>query len=94
MPSTPPAASVPVASAPEQPARRSSGNATLPIVEAVASDDPQTAPKPAQAAIAAIAVPPRNRPNQAFAPRNRLALRPDALASAPISTNIGTTDRS
>ena len=94
MPSTPPAASVPVDNAPEYPARRSSGSATFPIVEAVASEDPQTAPNPAQAAMAAIAVPPRNRPNHALAPRKRLALRPEALASAPMSTNIGTTDRS
>ena len=64
------------------------------MVEAVASDEPLTAPNPAQAAIAAIAVPPRNRPTQAFAARNRSRDRPVLVASAPIRMNIGTTDRS
>lgn len=39
------------------------------MVEAVASEEPQTAPNPAQPAIAAIAVPPRIQPSHAFAPR-------------------------
>ena len=64
------------------------------MVEAVASDEPQTAPNPAQAAIAAIAVPPRIQPSQALAPRNSAWLSPALAASAPIRTNIGTTDRS
>ncbi len=66
----------------------------MPIVEAVASDEPQTAPKPAQPAIAAIAVPPRIQPSQALAPRNSACESPALEAIAPISTNIGTTDRS
>ena len=45
MPSVPPAASAPVASAPEYLARSSSGSATWPMVAAVASDEPQIAPK-------------------------------------------------
>ena len=64
------------------------------MVEAVAVDEPQTAPKPAQAATAAIATPPRKRPSQALAPRNRSRDRPQREASAPISTNIGSTERS
>ena len=64
------------------------------MVEAVASDDPQTAPKPAQPAMAAIAVPPRIQPSHAFAPRNSAWLRPATVASSPIRMNIGTIDRS
>ncbi len=64
------------------------------MVEAVASDEPQTAPKPAQAAMAAIAVPPRIQPSQAFAARNSAVLSPAFEASAPIRMNIGTTLRS
>ena len=63
-----------------------------PMVEAVASEDPDTAPNPAQPAIAAIAVPPGAHPSQALAPRNRALDKPERLAIAPISTNIGTTD--
>ena len=59
MPSVPPAAIAAVASRGEYRWRRSSGSATWPIVAAVASDEPQMAPKPAQAEIAAIAMPPR-----------------------------------
>ncbi len=74
--------------------RFSSGSATLPIVDAVASDEPQTAPNPAHPAIAAIAVPPRIQPSQALAPRKSAWLSPAFDAIAPISTNIGTTERS
>ena len=44
--------------------------------------------------VAAIAVPPRNQPSQAFAPRNSAWLNPALEATAPIRMNIGTTDRS
>ena len=64
------------------------------MVEAVASEDPHTAPKPAQAAIADIATPPRSQPSQALAARNRSRDSPAWVAIYPISTNIGTTDRS
>ena len=43
---------------------------------------------------AAIAVPPRIQPSQAFAPRKSAWLKPVLDAIAPIKTNIGTTDRS
>ena len=58
IPSVPPAARVPVLKAPEYPSLLNSGNATYPIVAAVASEEPQIAPNPAQAPIAAIATPP------------------------------------
>ena len=64
------------------------------MVEAVASEEPQTAPKPAQAAIADIATPPRSQPSQAFAARNRSFDSPARDAMLPIRTNIGSTDRS
>ena len=94
MPSVPPAAIVPVASEREYLYLLSSGSATWPMVEAVAVDEPQTAPKPAQAAIAAIATPPRKRPSHAFAARNRSDDSPQRDASPPIRMNIGSTDRS
>ena len=58
MPNVPPAAKTPVDSASEYPRLRISGRATCPMVEAVARELPQTAPKPAQAPTAAIATPP------------------------------------
>ena len=64
------------------------------MVEAVASDEPHTAPKPAHAAIAAIATPPRIHPSHALAARNRSRESPEREAMLPISTNIGSTDRS
>ena len=54
MPSVPPAARQPVAKLPEYPKRFSSGRATCPMVAAVARDEPQIAPNPAQAPIEAI----------------------------------------
>ncbi len=45
------------------------------MVEAVASDEPQTAPKPAQALIAAMATPPLRRPTKALSPWNRSRLK-------------------
>ena len=64
------------------------------MVEAVASEEPHTAPKPAQARIADIATPPRVQPTQAFAARNRSRLRPAREAMLPMGANIGSTDRS
>jgi hypothetical protein len=64
------------------------------MVEAVAVEEPQTAPKPPQAATAAIATPPRNRPSQAFPARKRSRDSPQRDASPPIRMNIGRTERS
>ncbi len=94
MPSVPPAASVPVASAGSYLRRRSSGSATWPIVAAVASELPQIAPNPAQAPTAAIATPPRQWPISEFAASNSDLDSPPRLANWPISRNIGITDRS
>ena len=66
----------------------------MPMVEAVAVDEPHTAPKPPQAATAAMATPPRKRPNQASAPRKRSRLRPQRAARLPMRMNMGSTDRS
>ena len=93
MPSVPPAASAPVDKAPEYPARRSSGRATCPIVAAVASDEPQMDPNPAQAPIAAIATPPRRWPMNASAALNKALDMPPSVANWPISRNSGTMDR-
>ena len=64
------------------------------MVEAVASDEPHTAPNPAQAAIADMATPPAASRARRW-PRG--TDRGESLARVaiyPINTNIGTTDRS
>ena len=94
MPSVPPAASAPVDRLPAYPARLSSGSVTWPIVAAVASELPQMAPKPAQAPIAAIAMPPFQWPMNARTQRNSAADSPPCVANCPISRNIGMTMRS
>ena len=93
MPSVPPAATAPAARRSVYPNRRISGIATLPIVAAVATLDPETAANPPHATIVAIASPPRR------CPRNELAASYSSFESRawlmkfPISTNIGSTDR-
>ena len=62
------------------------------MVAAVANDEPQIAPKPAQPQIAAIEMPPRQWPIQAAADWNKAWLRPALVANCPISRNIGMTD--
>ena len=57
----PPAAIAPVASRSLYPKRRISGSATRPMVAAVASDEPHTAPNAAQAEMLAWARPARLR---------------------------------
>ena len=94
MPSVPPAASAPVARAPEYLARSSSGSATWPIVAAVASEEPQMAPNAAQAPTAAMAMPPRQCPMNALTKRNSERDRPPCVANCPISRNSGMTIRS
>ena len=61
-PSVPPAATQPVDRPVAYPRRFISGRATLPIVAAVAMEDPVTAPNPAQPPIVASARPPRSPP--------------------------------
>jgi hypothetical protein len=63
-------------------------------VAAVASEEPQIAPKPAQAPTAAIATPPRQWPMKALTKRNSARDRPPWVANWPISRNSGMTTRS
>ena len=57
--------------------------------EAVASDEPQIAPNPAEAPIAAVASPPRRWPTKVSAARNRALDRPPRLANSLIKRNSG-----
>src|SRR6056297_4186250 len=92
IPRVPPAARVAVEKPPEYPLRRNSGSATRLIVAAVASDDPQIAPKPAHAPTAAMATPPLRWPSQDSAALNKADDRPDSVANWPINKNIGMID--
>ena len=60
-------------------------------VAAVATDEPQIAANPPQAAIVAMPSPPRRWPRNEFAARNSSRLMPEVVANAPISRNSGTT---
>ncbi|MNL58616.1 hypothetical protein D3C87_1822650 [compost metagenome] len=62
------------------------------MVAAVASDEPQMAPKPAQAPTAAMATPPLRWPIQASAALNSACDKPPSAANCPISKNSGMTD--
>ena len=61
-------------------------------VAAVAIDEPQIAPKPAQPAMVAIARPPRKWPMNEFAVRNSSFDMPARVTKFPIRMNSGTTD--
>ena len=61
---------------------------------AVATDEPHTAPKNAQASTPAIAMPPRTRDSSALANENSARDKPPCIANCPISRNSGITDRS
>ena len=93
MPRLPPAASAPVAKPSSYPAFRISGKAIRVIVAAVATDEPQTAPKQADATIAATDKPPRTPESRTRAARNKSAERRVPDATSPISTNKGITDK-
>ena len=62
------------------------------MVAAVASDDPQIAPKPAQAPTADMATPPLRWPSHASAALNSDWDMPPSVAKWPISRNIGMID--
>ena len=66
--------------------------ATLVIVAAVASDDPQTAEKPPQDSTVAIASPPRIRPKMRSAAANSPWAMPEPARMLPMKMNSGTTD--
>ena len=62
------------------------------MVAAVAIEEPQIAPNPAQAMIVAIARPPRRWPMNAYAARNNCCDMPARVTRLPIRMNRGTTD--
>jgi hypothetical protein len=62
------------------------------MVAAVASEEPQIAPKPAQAPTAAIATPPFLWPIQVSAALNSAWDMPPRVANWPISRNSGMID--
>ena len=64
------------------------------MVAAVATDEPQMAPKAALASTEAIARPPRKRPITAAAKSNRAFEMPPCVAKLPIRMNSGITLRS
>ena len=92
MPSVPPAASVPLASAPEYPCRFISGRATEAMVAPVAIEDPQMEPNAAQPQMVEMARPPRRCPTQARAASNSARLSPALVANWPINRNRGSTE--
>ena len=59
------------------------------MVAAVAKDDPQMAPKPAQAPMAAIATPPLRWPSHVSEALNSAADMPPKVAKCPMSKNSG-----
>src|SRR5690606_22372453 len=92
IPKVPPAANVPADSARAYPAFSSSGSATWAIVAVVAMEDPQIAPKLAQAPIDAMPTPPRRCPTNASAALNKACDNPPTEANWPISKNKGMMD--
>ena len=62
------------------------------MVAAVASDEPQIAPKPAHAPTEAMATPPLRWPSQPSAALKSEVDIPDSVANCPISKNIGMID--
>ena len=63
------------------------------MVAAVASEEPQTAPKQAEAASAPMASPPRAPASITRAALNRSDDKPVTEATSPIRMNSGTTER-
>ncbi|MCY1380138.1 hypothetical protein D9M69_679280 [compost metagenome] len=64
------------------------------MVAAVATEEPQMAPKPALASTAAMASPPLNRAVTTLANWNSALEMPPCVAKLPIRMNSGITDRS
>src|SRR5258708_24830292 len=93
IPMLPPAASDPVASLSSYPALRISGSAILVMVAAVTIDDPHTAPKQAEAAMGAIARPPRTPDRSRRAALKRSADSRVFEATSPRNTNSGIAGR-
>ena len=64
------------------------------MVAAVATEEPQIAPKAAAAITAAMARPPRKRAVSTLANSNSALEMPPCVAKLPIRMNSGITDRS
>jgi hypothetical protein len=62
-------------------------------VAAVATEEPEIAAKPPQAAIVATPSPPRRWPRKPFAARNSSRLMPELVTNAPMRRNIGMTPK-
>ena len=62
------------------------------MVAAVAIEEPQMAPNPAQAITVAIARPPRRWPMKAYAALNNSCDMPARVTKLPIRMKSGTTD--
>ena len=67
MPRVPPAATAPAASFRSYPKRAISGRATRPMVNAEATEEPESAANPVQPSTVPCASPPRIQPTQALA---------------------------
>ena len=91
MPNVPPAAMQPVARVLAYLNFRISGMATTPMVTAQATEEPQMAAKPPQAAMVATASPPFRRPSQVFTQAKSSSLMPDLKAKLPMSRKRQTT---
>src|SRR5207249_9487609 len=92
MPSVPPPATTPAASRSEYPNFFIDGYATFAKVAAVAIDEPQMPPNPADAHTVAIASPPRRWPMKAYAARNSSRDMPARVTKLPIRMKSGTTE--
>src|SRR5690554_1286825 len=93
-PSVPPATTDAVDSLSEYPSDRMAGIATFPIVAAVATLEPQTAPKPPHDAMVAIAIPPFRRPRNEVAATLKIFWEsPAPPIKFPINMNKGITDK-
>src|SRR4030095_5116156 len=90
MPSVPPAASVPREARIEYPRAYSGGSATVPIVAAVATEDPDVAAKSAQAPMLVCSRPPGIPPRHADSAVDIRSAMPERSRSSPSSTNSGT----
>ena len=63
------------------------------MVAAVANEDPQMEPKPAQAPTDAMAIPPLRCPNQLSAALNKDVDIPPSVENCPINRKSGTMDK-
>ncbi len=89
MPRVPPAASEPSASRIGYPRALSGGSATVPIVAAVATDEPDVAANSAQQPMFVCSSPPGRRASHADSATYMRSAMPERSSSSPSSTNSG-----